>query len=185
MHALQPITRQLAKSKGHSTLPHHEGNHARGGGGGRSGWRTSHESRHLVPGAPEAKRVGVPPADHVARPAGAAAQDQGDVAVEVLVDGEAPAPAVDAERIAGVRVRRGAVGPRDAVQLELQPPRAPRDHERVPRGVVAPALEGPRADVKAAGQSALAEISGGHHGARMNDLLPLVVRMTGGLVGDE
>ena len=28
----------------------------------------------------------MPPADHGARPAGAAAQDQGDVAVEVLVD---------------------------------------------------------------------------------------------------
>ena len=43
---------------------------------------------------------------------------------EVLV-GEAPAPAADAERIAGIRVRRGAVGPRDAVQVQLQPPRAP------------------------------------------------------------
>ena len=86
------------------TLSHQEGDHAGAGRGGRGGWRTSHERRHLVPGAQEAEGVGVPPADHVARPAGAAAQDQRDVAVEVPRGREAPAPAVDAERGAGVAV---------------------------------------------------------------------------------
>ena len=31
-------------------------------------WRTPHQRRHLVPGTQEAEGVGVPPADHVARP---------------------------------------------------------------------------------------------------------------------
>jgi hypothetical protein len=37
VHAQQPITRQLAAIKGHSTLPHQEGDHARAGGGGVAG----------------------------------------------------------------------------------------------------------------------------------------------------
>jgi NAD(P)-dependent dehydrogenase (short-subunit alcohol dehydrogenase family) len=51
----------------------------------------------------------MPPADHVARPAGAAAQDQGDVAVEVLVGGEAPAPAATHSPLGAVRKRPGDV----------------------------------------------------------------------------
>jgi hypothetical protein len=35
VHAVGPITRQLAETKGHSTLPHQEGDHARAGRGGR------------------------------------------------------------------------------------------------------------------------------------------------------
>ena len=35
VHALQPIKRQLAETKGHSTLPHQEGDHAGAGRGGR------------------------------------------------------------------------------------------------------------------------------------------------------
>ena len=58
---------------GSPTLSHEEGDDARAGRGRRGGWRTRHERRHLVPGAQEAERIGVPAADHVARPAGAAA----------------------------------------------------------------------------------------------------------------
>jgi hypothetical protein len=37
VHALQPITRQLAETKGHPTLPHQEGDHAGAGRGGHAG----------------------------------------------------------------------------------------------------------------------------------------------------
>ena len=64
VHAVGPITRQLAETKGHSTLPHQEGDHAGAGRGGRGGWRTPHERRHLVPWAQEAERIGVPAPHH-------------------------------------------------------------------------------------------------------------------------
>ena len=49
VHAVGPITRQLAETKGRSTLAHEEGDHAGAGCGGRGGWRAAHERRQLVP----------------------------------------------------------------------------------------------------------------------------------------
>ena len=81
VHAVAPITRQLAETKG-QRLPHQERDHARAGRWGRGGWRTAHERRQLVPGAQEAERIGVPPPHHGGRPGGGEARDQRDVAVE-------------------------------------------------------------------------------------------------------
>jgi hypothetical protein len=51
VHGLQPITRQRVQTKGHSTLPHEEGDHARAGRGRRGGWRTAHEQAPRPMGA--------------------------------------------------------------------------------------------------------------------------------------
>ena len=64
VHALHPITRQLAERKGRSTLPHEEGDHTDAGRGWRGGWRAPHERRQLVPWAQEAERIGVPAPHH-------------------------------------------------------------------------------------------------------------------------
>ena len=64
VHAVGPITRQLAETKGHSILPHQEGDHAGAGRGRRGGWGSPHERRQLVPWAQEAERIGVPAPHH-------------------------------------------------------------------------------------------------------------------------
>jgi hypothetical protein len=64
VHAVGPITRRLAETKGHSMLPHQEGDHACAGRGGRRGWRAAKERRYVVPRAQEAERIGVPAPHH-------------------------------------------------------------------------------------------------------------------------
>ena len=66
------------------TLPHRADDHVRAARGRRSGWRTPHDRRHLVPWAQEAERIGIPPTNHGRGPGRGKARDQRDVAIEVL-----------------------------------------------------------------------------------------------------
>src|ERR687891_2479103 len=97
IQSIMPAGLDSSKCGPSRKLPHQEGDHAGAGRGGRGGWRTAKERRHLVPWAQEAERIGVPAPHHGRGPGCGEARDQRDVAVEVLRRREAPAPAVDAE----------------------------------------------------------------------------------------